>query len=87
MSNALKVITAGEYVLGNYSITHKNGKWLLVPIKPTYGKSTWIEGTITCDTRDDAFRIANVFTGEDLTNKIMREMFALYASEGKDKNA
>ena len=88
MSKLLKMITGGTYTLGNYSITHEHGEWTLLPIKPTkHGKSAWIEGTIKCDTREDAFRIAMVFTGEDLVNQTMREMFALYASERKEGNA
>ena len=87
MSKLLKMVSAGTYTFGNYSITHKNGEWLLVPIKPTHGKTTWLEGTIRCDTRDDAFRIANIFTGEDLVNQSMREMFCLIAEERKEANA
>jgi len=87
MRKLVEMVSEGTYTFGNYSITHKHGEWFLVPIKPKYGSSTWIEGTIKCDTRDDAFRIANIFTGEDLKNQSMRDMFALYVSEGKEKNA
>ena len=87
MSKLLKMITGGSYTLGNYSITHEHGEWILFPSKCKYGKGTWIQGKIKCDTRDDAFRIAMVFTGEDIKNQSIREMFALYASERKDENA
>lgn len=87
MSDTLKKVAEGEYTLGNYSITHENGEWLLVPVKAVYGKSTWLTNTIRCDNRDDAFRIALVFTGEDLVNQTMREMMTLVVSERKEKNA
>lgn len=87
MSKSLSVVAEGAYTFGNYSITNENGEWLILPIKPTHGKSTWLEGTIRCANRNDAFRIANIFTGEDLVNQNMREMFALIVSERKEKDA
>lgn len=87
MGEILKKVAEGEYTLGNYSITHENDEWLLVFTKPVYGKSAWLQGKIRCDSRDDAFRIALVFTGEDLVNQTMREMMVLVTSERKENNA
>jgi hypothetical protein len=87
MKKILTKVDHMTYTFGNYRITSETGYWWVSPIKPTYGKGTWLEGTIRCDTQGDAFRIANIFTGEDLVNQSMREMFALLADERKEANA
>ena len=69
------------YIFGNYRITDEGGWWLLVPSTPQYGKKTWLTNEIRCDSRDDAFRIANVFTGEELVGDGIREMFKLHGVE------
>ena len=72
------------YIFGNYRITKESdGYWLLVPSTPVYGKTTWLTNEIRCDSRDDAFRIANVFTGEELVALGIREMFKEIANVQK----
>ena len=85
MKKILTKVDYKTYTFGNYRITSENGHWWVDPIKPKKGTGTWLEGTIRCDSRDDAFRIAMVFTGEDLVNTSMREIFSLIAGEQKER--
>jgi len=72
------------YILGNYRITEEENWWLLIPSTPQYGKKTWLTNEIRCDSRDDAFRIANIFTGEELVCEGIREMFKLVVEERRE---
>jgi hypothetical protein len=69
------------YIFGNYRITEEKGYWLLVPSTPQYGFKTWLTNDIRCDSREDAFRIANVFTGEELVGEGLRDVFKLWGVE------
>lgn len=72
----LNKVDEKTYIFGNYRITQESDEyWLLVPNTPVYGKTTWLTSEIRCASRDDAFRIANVFTGEELVALGIREMF------------
>jgi hypothetical protein len=88
MSELLKKVDNDTYTFGNYRITHEDGYWFLHPITPiVHGWKTWLEGTIRCNTRDDAFRIANVFTGEEVIASGMRDVMKFVIDEGKEKSA
>jgi len=69
------------YILGNYRITEEKGWWLLIPSTPQYGKKTWLTNEIRCDSREDAFRIANIFTGEELVCEGIKQIFKLWGEE------
>jgi hypothetical protein len=72
----LNKVDEKTYIFGNYRITKENDEyWLLVPNTVAYGHSTWLTNEIRCNSLDDAFRIANVFTGEELVALGIREMF------------
>jgi hypothetical protein len=86
MNELLVQVDESTYTFGNYRITHEHDTWLLTPIKPApHARETWLEGSIECVSRDDAFRIANVFTSQELLSQGVREMFKLIANEQKEK--
>ena len=88
MNELLKKVDYNTYTFGNYRITHENGYWFVDPMTPiVHGWKTWLEGTIRCNTRDDAFRIANVFTGEEVITSGMRDVMKFVLDEGKEKSA
>jgi hypothetical protein len=73
------------YQIGNYEVVASGESWVLSPIDMPSAK-TWLTGSATFTTVEDAIRVAIVFSKEDGIANGLREMLVLFSTlrtEGK----
>ena len=67
------------YLIGNYQVVACDDIWTLSPIEMPSAQ-TWLRGSATFDTVEDAIRVAIVFSKEDGIAHGLREMLFLFST-------
>lgn len=67
------------YLIGNYQVVACDDIWTLSPVSMP-SSATWLTGSATFDTVEDAIRVALVFSKEDGIANGIREMLVLFST-------